>query len=197
MRSRLCSRHLKPTSLSHEAAMKWCRGAMNWVGAGVSRPRRLDPSFERYLLLMNPRSSWSLVKSVDDLDQICYDLCEGGTKERQGAHFCEGFLDIYAAYRNQPRESLGLEEKEAKRAVNHSRTLLDIWRLPVSCISAEQFLSGGRDEGSQGVWGKQGLQNARAVTYNISIIPKHTAIWVRIGWIRCLCLMASVCQSDK
>lgn len=97
----------------------------------MSRSRLLDPSFDKYVLLMNLRSFWSSVKSVNDPDQIWFHLRKGGTKERQGVHLCQKFLGIYATHRKRFRVSLGPEEKEAKRAVNHGRTLLNIWRILV------------------------------------------------------------------
>lgn len=71
------------------------------------------------------------MKTIVNPDQIWYDLCESGKKQRDAAHLCQKFLGIYATRRKQYRVDLGPNKKKAEHTVNSARTMADVWRTLV------------------------------------------------------------------
>lgn len=104
------------------------------------------------VLLMNLRSFWSSVKSVDDPGHIWHNLCEGGSKERQGVHLCQKFPGLYATHRKRFRVSRGSEKKEAKRTVNHGGALLNIWMLLVLSFNRTVLVRKRRENPAGAAW---------------------------------------------
>lgn len=124
----------------------WCKDIRDWVRPGISKSRPRRSGFGDVLLSNAPSRFWSPFKSVNDPDQIWYDLCEGGEKEQYAVRLCQKFLRLYATRRMRPRVSIEAEENEAKCTINHGRTLLNILRLLALHFNHTVLICKGRED---------------------------------------------------